>query len=82
MTAGALNPFVPPFIRVFVLKLQLGQFLGEVTFQTLVAQFRRQMFGRGGTHRLGLVPGRQPPKAADDDDDDRYEDEVARFHSH
>jgi len=82
VAASAINTVVAPFVRVFVLKLQLGQFFGEVTFQTLVSQFRGQMFGRGGRHRFGLVPGRQPPQTADDKNYDCYKDQIARLHFH
>jgi hypothetical protein len=82
VASGALNTVVAPFDGVFVLKLHLGQRRGEVTFQTLVAQFGGQMFGRGGPHRFGPVPGRQPPQAAYDEDDDRYKDQIAGLHFH
>jgi hypothetical protein len=82
MAAGALNTVVAPFVGMFVLKFHLGQFFGEMTFQTLAAEFGGQVFGRGGLHRFGIVPGRQPPKAADDDDDDCDKDQVAGLHSH
>jgi hypothetical protein len=69
VAAGAFDAFVAPFVRVFVLKLHLGQCFGEVTFQTLIAQFGGHVFGWGGPHRFGLVPGRQPPQAPYDEED-------------
>jgi hypothetical protein len=57
VASGALNPLIAPFVGVFVLKLQFGQFFGEVTFQTLTAKSGGQMFWRVGAHRLGPVPG-------------------------
>src|SRR6266542_4076120 len=66
VAAGAFDARVAPFVGMFVLKLHLFQCLGEVAFQAIVARFGAQMFGRGGPHRFGLIPGRQPPQAAYD----------------
>jgi hypothetical protein len=53
-----------------------------MAFQAFVAKFRGQMFRRGGLHRFGLVPGRQPPQAAYDEEDDCDKDQVAGLHFH
>src|SRR5262245_33092610 len=82
VAVDACDVLVAPFDWMFVLKLHLSHFVGDVAFQTLAALPGGQMFGRGGPHRRGFLPYRKPYQAADDEDDDCYKDQVAGLHFH